>query len=152
MMLVVKNLPPNAGDTGSIPELERSPGGGDGNSLHYSCWGNPHGQRNLAGYSLWDSKESDATERLSTHNLNIYRFKNSWPPNTTVKRVERKRIEVQRWGFPSNSVVKNLLANAGDMDSIPGPGRSHMPRGKWAPAGCSWRKACSATKVQHSQK
>ena len=27
----------NAGDTGSIPELERSPGEGNGNPLQYSC-------------------------------------------------------------------------------------------------------------------
>ena len=30
-----------AGDTGSIPEQGRSPGGGNGNPLQYSCWGNP---------------------------------------------------------------------------------------------------------------
>ena len=38
--LVVKNLPANAGDigdVGSIPESERSPGGGNGNPLQYSC-------------------------------------------------------------------------------------------------------------------
>ena len=29
--------------------------------------------------------------------------------------------------FPGGAVVKNLPANAGDMGSIPGPGRSHMP-------------------------
>ena len=29
--------------------------------------------------------------------------------------------------FPDNAVLKNLLANAGDMGSIPGSGRS--PRG-----------------------
>ena len=29
-------------------------------------------------------------------------------------------------GFPGGSVVKNLPASAGDMGSIPGPGRSHM--------------------------
>ena len=28
------------------------------------------------------------------------------------------------WGFPGGSVVKNLLANAGDAGSIPGSGRS----------------------------
>ena len=33
---VVKNLPANAGDTGSIPGLRRSPGGGYGNPLQYS--------------------------------------------------------------------------------------------------------------------
>ena len=30
--------------------------------------------------------------------------------------------------FPGGTVVKNLPANAGDMGSIPGPGRSHMPQ------------------------
>ena len=30
---MVKNLPANAGDMGSIPESGRSPGGGNGNSL-----------------------------------------------------------------------------------------------------------------------
>ena len=34
---VVKNPPVNAGDAGSIPELERSLGGGNGNLLQYSC-------------------------------------------------------------------------------------------------------------------
>ena len=37
---MVKNSPANAGDsedTGSIPELERSPGVGNGNPLQYSC-------------------------------------------------------------------------------------------------------------------
>ena len=34
---VIKNLPANAGDTGSIPGLGRSPGGGIDNSLQYSC-------------------------------------------------------------------------------------------------------------------
>ena len=28
----------------------------------------------------------------------------------------------------SGAVVKNLPANAGDMGSSPGPGRSHVPR------------------------
>ena len=42
--MVVKNLPANAGDArdaGSIPGLGRSPGGGNGNPLQYSCLGNP---------------------------------------------------------------------------------------------------------------
>ena len=30
--------------------------------------------------------------------------------------------------LPGGAVVKNPPANAGDTDSIPGPGRSHMPR------------------------
>ena len=41
---MVKNLPANAGDArdvGSIPGSGRSPGGGNGNPLQYSCLGNP---------------------------------------------------------------------------------------------------------------
>ena len=44
MVLVVKNLPANAGDvreTGSTSGLGRYPGGGHGNPLHYSCLENP---------------------------------------------------------------------------------------------------------------
>ena len=36
-----KNLPANAGDSGSIPESGRSPGEGNGNPLQYSCQGYP---------------------------------------------------------------------------------------------------------------
>ena len=52
----------NAGD----PGLGRSPRGGHGNPLQYSCLENPHGQRSLEGYSPWGHKESDTTEQLST--------------------------------------------------------------------------------------
>ena len=41
---MVKNLPANARDSrdvGSIPGLGRSPGGGNGNPLQYSCQENP---------------------------------------------------------------------------------------------------------------
>ena len=40
VMLVVKNLPVNAGDiryVGSVPGLGRSPGGWHGNPFQYSC-------------------------------------------------------------------------------------------------------------------
>ena len=44
VVLVVKNLPANAGDTGDmglIPGSGRSSGGGQGNPLQYSCLENP---------------------------------------------------------------------------------------------------------------
>ena len=37
---VVKNLPDNVGDVGSIPGSGRSPEEGNGNPLQYSCLGN----------------------------------------------------------------------------------------------------------------
>ena len=55
----------NAGDWGSIPGFGKSPGGGHGNPLQYSCLEKPRGQRSLAGYSPWGHKELDMTERLS---------------------------------------------------------------------------------------
>jgi len=39
--LVLKNLPANVGDPGSIPGLGRSPGEGNGNPGQYSCLGKP---------------------------------------------------------------------------------------------------------------
>ena len=66
----------NAGDLDSIPGLGKSPGEGHSNPLRYSCLENPHGQRSLAGYSLWCRKESHTTERLSTaqHNPLLHVF------------------------------------------------------------------------------
>ena len=55
LTLVVKNPPANAGDikdAGLIPGSGKSPGGGYGNPLQYSCLDNPHGQRSLMGYGL----------------------------------------------------------------------------------------------------
>ena len=56
---VVKNLPAkagDAGDTGSIPGLRRSPGVGNGKPLQYYFLENPHGQRSLVGYNPWVAK------------------------------------------------------------------------------------------------
>ena len=53
-----------------------------------------------------------------------------------LARTSRKREESlvmlkdQGWTFPGGTVVKNPPANAGDTGSIPGPGRSHVPRSK----------------------
>lgn len=52
-----------------------------------------------------------------------------------------------RWDFPSDPVVKNLPVDAGDVGSIPGPGRCHMLE----QAGCShcWApvpRPCSTAK------
>ena len=54
VVLVAKKLPASVGNIiakGLIPWLGRSPGGGHGNPLRYSCLKIPHGQRSLAGYS-----------------------------------------------------------------------------------------------------
>ena len=59
--LLVKTLPANAGNTGLIPGLGRSPGEGNGNPLQYFCLGNTMDRNtmdnySLLGYSPWDHK------------------------------------------------------------------------------------------------
>ena len=69
---MVKNLPANVRDvsySSLIPGSGRSLEGVNGNPVQYWCLENPHGQRSLAGYSPWGSKESDMTELLS---MNTY--------------------------------------------------------------------------------
>ena len=58
---VVKKLPANAGDVGSIPESGRSPGEENGSPLQYSCLGNPmdRGAWQTIVYGI--AKESDMT-------------------------------------------------------------------------------------------
>ena len=48
----MENLPANAGgarDAASVPGLGRSPGGGNGHPLQYSCLGNPMGTEETGG-------------------------------------------------------------------------------------------------------
>ena len=59
---MVEKLPAMQETIGLIPGLGRSPGGGHGNPLKYSCLGNPHGQRSLVRYSPWGHKELETTE------------------------------------------------------------------------------------------
>ena len=57
----------NVGDLGVIPSLGRSPGGGHGSPLGYSCWRirgteDPGGQHTACGVA-----ESGVAEQLNTH-------------------------------------------------------------------------------------
>ena len=58
---MVRNLSANAGDEGSIPGSQRSPGERNGNSLQYSCLGNPMDRIAWQATILGVTKESDRT-------------------------------------------------------------------------------------------
>ena len=62
----------------------------------------------------------------------------SWTKNQNINNIITDSIKTfkmvhikkkKSYNFPGGSVVKDLLANAGDTNLIPDPGRSHMPRG-----------------------
>ena len=69
---MVKNLPANAGDTGSIPESGISSGEGNGNPLQYSCLGN------LIDRGAWQdivhevAKELDSTKETEQQQQQHY--------------------------------------------------------------------------------
>ena len=67
---VVKNPSANAGDTrdaGLIPGWGRYPGGGNGNSLQYSCLGNAMGRGAWWATVHGLTKQSGTTEQLNRH-------------------------------------------------------------------------------------
>ena len=86
---MVKNPPASArdsGDTGLIPELGRTPGGGN---TPVFLPGESHGQRNLVGYSPWSRKESDVTKRLTLSHFTV--------PRQPLRKV--LRLRKAKWLF-----------------------------------------------------
>ena len=70
MVLVVKNLPASIGelrDMGSIPGSRRSPGGGHGNQLQYSCLENPMDRGAWQDIVHRVTQSRTQLKRLSTH-------------------------------------------------------------------------------------
>ena len=70
---LVKNLPADAGNAGSITELRRSPEGGNGNPLKHSCLENPRGAwtEELVGVQCMESQRVGHDWALNTH---IHRY------------------------------------------------------------------------------
>ena len=67
---MVKNLPTNTGDVGSIPGLGKSLGGGNGNPLQDSCLENPKDKGAWQATVHGVTKQSDMTEQLNNNNNN----------------------------------------------------------------------------------
>ena len=85
---MVKNPPANAGDArdaGSIPRLGRSPGGGHGNPLQYSCLENPRRAWWATAHRVAESNTNEATEHPHTKYLN----KNTNSSQTSQKTEEK---------------------------------------------------------------
>ena len=68
----------------------------------------------------WEKEKICPHEDLDT---NVY---SSFIHNSP--KLETTQMSISKRDFPGGAVVKSPPANAGDMGSIPGPGRSHMPQ------------------------
>ena len=69
---MVKNLPASAGDirdVGSIPGLERCPGGGHGNPFHYIAWRSPWTQEPGGLQSIGSHRVGHDCSNLAQHTI-----------------------------------------------------------------------------------
>ena len=66
---MVKNLPANSGNSALIPGSGRSPGGGNGSPLQYSCLGNPVDREAWRVTVHGVAKELDMSEQLNNNNV-----------------------------------------------------------------------------------
>ena len=109
VVLVVKNPPANAGDMsdiGSIPGWGRSPGGGHGNPLQFSCL------KNLMDRGAWRAKVHRVAKRrtrlkqLSMHSQEYYRRK-CLP--LTGRETSSSLNHLIQWGFLGRKNTSGLV-------------------------------------------
>ena len=85
----------NAGDPGSVPELERSPGEGNGNPLWYSCLENP---MDRGAWQATVHGVAKSQTQLSNFTLTI----NSWL-NSSIQNWENWEVTVEIWAYWNQS-------------------------------------------------
>ena len=127
----LKHLPAsarNAGELGSIPGLGRCPGEGNGNSLQYSCLGNPMDRGALqATNSPWGHERVGHNLATAAAAARVVMDAKRGAPRGP--RISITLITALSVGFPDGLAVKNPPANAGDTGSTPGPEDSICRRG-----------------------
>ena len=97
----------NAGYLGSVTGLGRSPEGGHGNPLQYSCLENLHGQRSLAGWSPWNHRvRHHWATKHSTAQLNY-----SHEQKHITKITENGLVTGWNWKQLKASVIKKINSN-----------------------------------------
>ena len=102
----------NAGNSGSVLGLGRSPGEENGNPLQCFFQKNPMDRKSLVGCSPWDHKESDMTEWLSMHachhlgilSLNFCFVSEVWWNND----YKEKYMHYVYWLFPITPSAQSL--------------------------------------------
>ena len=113
---VGKNQHVNAGDTGLIPGLGRSPGVGNGTPLQISCLGNPMGRgawwATVHGTTKSRTRLSDKTQ-AHTHTHPVAKLITCCCAEWNVRESralvggEGRNMKALRWEVPSNCRKKN---------------------------------------------
>ena len=110
--LAVKNLSVNTGDirnTRSIPVLERSPGGGPGKPLQYSCLGNPMDREAWWATVHRLTKNQIRLKRFSTHVQSwLHLWPQGWACDPDIKESSTL-FQASRDGCTTRSVDIQLL-------------------------------------------
>ena len=106
--LVVKNPPANAGNTGSNPGSGRSPGGGNGNPLQYSCLENP-----MDRGAWWATVHGiarvrhDIVQQLSSNNCILF-YTSQYCTIVIFDNLKQNKQKTSMWDFPSGPVAKTV--------------------------------------------
>ena len=116
---MVKNPPSRAGDTGDaylITELRRSPGGGNGNLLQYSCWEIPWTE-GPGGLCPRSRKELDMTKHTHTKSLQMVTATTKLKDPCFLEGYydkPRQHIKKQRHHFANNGpcIVKAVFSSS----------------------------------------
>ena len=85
-----------AGDLGSIPGLGRSPAGGHGNPLQYSCLENPMDKGAWRATVHRVAKSGTWLKWLSTHGTCMYQNNNNQPTENTPAAMRNTHIHTHR--------------------------------------------------------
>ena len=78
---MVKNMPANAGDVGSIPGLGRSPGEGSGNALQYFCL------ENSMDRGVWWATVHEVTKSLTQLSMDVHERDKTWGRGMEMKKA-----------------------------------------------------------------
>ena len=143
-MLVVKNLPDNAGDvrdTGLIPGSGRSPGG-HGNPLQYSCLENPLDRRAWWATAHRVPKSWTWLKQLSTHE-HLLPTRIPWQPawcnwprhlvatnSVLQKKLEKKKLIFFTQFFKNcQCIIDQTSTNTSHVADTVGPGKGIVNSG-----------------------
>ena len=103
---VVKNLPAKAGDVDLIPGSGRSPGGGNGTPLQYSCLGNP---LDRGAWQATVHGVAKSQTRLSTYTLRLH-YCSPGPTHPTDPYICRALIPTSKSTFSHHWQVHRASA------------------------------------------